>query len=54
MRGFLPRYLGIALGSPLSPILGAFFLTEVNDALERLGLLCVRYMDAILVPAPTR
>ena len=45
---------GIALGSPLSPILGAFFLTEVDDALERLGLFSVRYMDEILVLAPTR
>jgi len=45
---------GIALGSPLSPILGAFFLTEVDDALEHLGLLYVRYMDDILVLAPTR
>ena len=45
---------GIALGSPLSPILGAFFLKEVDDALERLGLFSVRYMDDILVLAPTR
>ena len=45
---------GIALGSPLSPILGAFFLTEVDDTLERLGLFSVRYMDNILVLAPTR
>jgi RNA-directed DNA polymerase len=45
---------GIALGSPLSPILGAFFLTELDDALEHLGLFSVRYMDDILVLAPTR
>ena len=45
---------GIALGSPLSPMLGAFFLTEVDDALEHLGLFSVRYMDDILVLAPTR
>src|SRR6266849_226915 len=45
---------GIALGSPLRPILGAFFLTEVDEALERLGLFSVRYMDDILVLAPTR
>jgi hypothetical protein len=25
---------GIALGSPLSPILGAFFLTELDEACE--------------------
>ena len=46
--------MGIALGSPLSPLLGAFFLTEVDDALEQLGLFSVRYMDDILVLAPTR
>jgi hypothetical protein len=45
---------GIALGSSLSPILGAFFLTELDDALEHLGLCSVRYMDDIVVLAPTR
>lgn len=45
---------GIALRSPLSPVLGAFFLTEVDDALERLGLCAVRSMDDMLVLAPTR
>ena len=30
------------------------FLTEVDEALERLGLFAVRYMDDILVLAPTR
>jgi hypothetical protein len=39
---------------PLSPLLGAFFLTELDDALEHLGLFAVRYMDDILVLAPTR
>ena len=29
---------GMALGSPLRPILGAFFLTEVDAALEKHGL----------------
>jgi RNA-directed DNA polymerase len=45
---------GITLGSPLSPILGAFFLTEVDEALGCLGLFSVRDMDDILVLAPTR
>ena len=45
---------GIALGSPLSPILGAFVLTEGDEALERLGLFTVRDMDDILVLAPSR
>jgi RNA-directed DNA polymerase len=45
---------GIAVGSPLSPILGTFFLTEVDGALERRGLFFVWFMDDILVLAPTR
>jgi len=45
---------GIALGSPLSPILGAFFSTEVDDAMEQLELFYVRYMDDLLVLTPTR
>jgi RNA-directed DNA polymerase len=45
---------GILLGSPLSPFMGAFFLTELDAALASLGLFYVRYMDDILVLAPTR
>ena len=45
---------GIPLGSPLSPIIGAFFLAEVDQCLERTGLFYVRFMDDILVLAPTR
>ncbi len=45
---------GIALGSPLSPIIGAFFLTELDEELEKLGLFSIRFMDDILVLAPTR
>ena len=45
---------GIALGCPLSPLLGAFFLGELDAALARSGLFYVRFMDDILVLAPTR
>lgn len=45
---------GISLGCPLSPVIGAFFLRDVDVALERLGLFFVRYMDDVLVLAPTR
>jgi hypothetical protein len=45
---------GIALGCPVSPRIGAFFLTALEPQLERLGLFSVRYMDDILVLAPTR
>jgi hypothetical protein len=45
---------GISRGCPLSPLLGAFFLHELDRAMERSGLFYVRYMDDILVLAPTR
>lgn len=45
---------GITLGSPLSPIMGAFFLAELDETLEKLGLFYIRFMDDILVLAPTR
>jgi len=45
---------GIPLGCPLSPLLGAFFLAELDRRLEGTGLFFVRYMDDILVLAPTR
>ena len=45
---------GIPLGSPLSPILGAFFLHELDAAFAQRGLLYIRFMDDILVLAPTR
>ncbi len=45
---------GIPLGSLLSPIIGAFFLAELDQRLERTGLFYVRFMDDILVLAPTR
>ncbi len=34
---------GIALGCPLSPVLGAFFLKVLDEQIERLGLFYVRY-----------
>ncbi|MHC4225343.1 MAG: reverse transcriptase domain-containing protein [Planctomycetota bacterium] len=45
---------GLPLGCPLSPLLGAFFLKELDERLEATGLFFVRYMDDILVLAPTR
>ena len=42
------------MGSPLSPILGAFFLNEVDEACAQRGLFYIRFMDDILVLAPTR
>ena len=45
---------GIALGSPLSPIIGAFFLSELDEACAHLGMFYLRFMDDILILAPTR
>jgi RNA-directed DNA polymerase len=45
---------GIPLGCPLPPLLGAFFLDELDRRLEETGLFFVRYMDDVLVLAPTR
>ena len=45
---------GIALGCPLSPVMGAFFLRAVDQALGKLELFYVRFMDDIVVLAPTR
>jgi RNA-directed DNA polymerase len=42
------------LGSPLSPRMGACFLTALEAALAALGRFSVRDMDDILVLAPTR
>jgi RNA-directed DNA polymerase len=45
---------GISRGCPLSPLIGAFFLKQLDDRMERLGLSYVRFMDDILVLSPTR
>ncbi len=45
---------GMALGCPLSPIIDAFFLTELDAVFEQRGLFYVGFMDDILVLAPTR
>ncbi len=45
---------GISLGCPLSPLMGAFFLKPLDERMERSGLFYVRFMDDILVLAPTR
>ena len=51
---FWDSHTGIALGCPLSPLIGAFFLHDLDQALQRLGLFFARFMDDVLVLAPTR
>jgi hypothetical protein len=45
---------GISLGCPLSPLIGAFFLNALDAAAAKLRLFYVRFMDDILILAPTR
>lgn len=45
---------GIALGCALSPLIGALFLSRLDEQMERLGVFYVRFMDDVLVLAPTR
>ncbi len=45
---------GISLGCPLSPLIGAFFLHDLDQRMERGGLFYVRFMDDVLVLSPTR
>ncbi len=45
---------GISLGCPLSPLIGAFFLDDLDRRMARSGLFYVRFMDDVLVLAPTR
>ncbi len=53
-RSFWDFEKGISLGCPLSPLIGAFFLNSVDDAMKKLGLFYIRFMDDILVLARTR
>jgi RNA-directed DNA polymerase len=45
---------GIPRGSSLSPLLGAFYLMELDRKMEKLDVKYFRYMDDILILAPTR
>jgi hypothetical protein len=45
---------GISRGCPLSPLIGAFFLSSLDEQFQQNGLFYVRYMDDILILTPTR
>ncbi len=54
MGEFFDYDRGISLGCPLSPLIGAIFLGDLDRRMARLGLFYVRFMDDVLVLAPTR
>jgi len=45
---------GIPRGSSLSPLLGAFYLMELDQKMEKLDVKYFRYVDDVLILAPTR
>jgi len=45
---------GISRGSSLSPLLGAFYLLVLDKRIEKMDVKYFRYMDDILILAPTR
>lgn len=45
---------GISLGCPLSPLVGALFLDELDQRMEKLGVFYVRFMDDWVILAPSR
>ncbi|MCP4255836.1 MAG: hypothetical protein GY775_21035 [Candidatus Scalindua sp.] len=45
---------GISLGCPLSPLMGALYLKQLDDMMEKTGLFYARFMDDWIVIAPTR
>lgn len=46
--------LGISLGCPLSPLMGALYLKPLDDRMAAMGCFYVRFMDDWVVLAPTR
>jgi hypothetical protein len=45
---------GISLGCPLSPLMGALYLKQLDDSMEKTGLFYARFMNDWVVIAPTR
>lgn len=45
---------GISLGCPLNPLIGGFFFNALDAAAAKLRLFYIRFMDDILILAPTR
>lgn len=51
---FLTHQQGISSGCPLSPLIGSFFLYELDQIMEQEALFYRRFMDDIIVLTPTR
>ncbi len=51
---FADNRAGICRGCSLSPLMGAFFLAQLDGALEQEKVFCVRFMDDIVILASTR
>jgi RNA-directed DNA polymerase len=51
---FIDIERGISLGCPLSPLMAAFFLHELDTQFEQIDVFYVRFMDDILILAPSR
>jgi RNA-directed DNA polymerase len=45
---------GISRGSSLSPLLGAFYLLDLDKGLVKMDIKYFRYRDDVLISAPTR
>ncbi len=45
---------GIPRGASLSPLLGAFYLLDLDREMKKLDVKYIRYMDDVLILAPTR
>jgi len=46
--------IGISKGCSLSPLLGALFLSELDEAMAKPPVVCVRYMDDWIILAKKR
>lgn len=44
---------GLCRGCPLSPLMGALYLRQLDERIEGPGLFCIRLMDDWVVLAPT-
>lgn len=48
------RHAGIALGCPLSPLMGALYLKPFDEAVGATGLFYAQFVDDWVVLAPSR